>query len=64
MSDFEYRKLQEQIEHLKIEVEHEKEWNSYPEGSKPTSKGRWEQMMSKSKNQASRRLGWPNSRGI
>ena len=64
MSDFENRKLQEQIDHLKIEIEYEKEWNSIPESLKPTSKGRWEQMCNERKTQASRRLGFPNTRGV
>lgn len=63
MEDFEYRKLQEQVDHLKIEMESEREWNKIPKSQKPTSKGRWDQMKNERKGQASRRLGFPNTRG-
>lgn len=64
MTNFENRKLREEIEHLKIEVDSEKEWNEIPEELKPTSKGRWDQMKNEKKTQASRRLGFPNTRGF
>lgn len=64
MNNFEYRKLQESIEHLKIEVQYQKEWNNIPESLKPTSKGRWDQIMKEEQLQVSRKLGFPNSRGF
>ena len=58
------RKQWEKIEHLKIDLKREREWNQIPESLKPTSKSRWNQMGQEEKNQESRRLGWPNSRGV
>ena len=54
------RRLEERIAHLEIQVKRNEEWNAIPEFQKPTSRGRWEQMGNKAKNQESRRLGWPN----
>ncbi|MFW6312012.1 MAG: hypothetical protein ACOC1K_07240 [Nanoarchaeota archaeon] len=51
------RELEEKIEHLRIDLDSEKEWNSIPESLKPTSKSRWDQMTNEKKTNVSRRLG-------
>ena len=61
MDDRDYKRLEERIAHLELDVKYENEWNEIPEGLKPTSKSGWNQMRDEAKAQESRRLGFPNN---
>lgn len=61
MDDRKIRQLEERVTHLEIDQKWEKEWESFPDSQKPTSKGRWDQMKEEVKLQESRRLGFPNN---
>lgn len=49
--------LEARIAALEIQVRRNSEWNDIPESLKPTSKGRWNQLVEKEQAKEARKLG-------